>query len=114
MSDVLTDAQLDETLARAGRLCRCDDVGCAADLIQVSDRDVPGLVAEVRRLREGLRILARIPDGQEVVPIEDLRVSGDSSHVVHGLVFIAAHEEDLAARIAQLLNGADFHADGGD
>lgn len=101
-----TDAQLDEIQARAGRICRCDDTECVADLIQLADSDVPALVSEVRQLREHLRALATMPDGQEVVSIEDLRVSGDGSHVVSGPAFIAVHEEDLAARIKRVLNGS--------
>lgn len=100
-----TDAQLDEILARAARLCRCDDAECVAELAQVADRDVPALVAEVQRLHKGLRVLAEVPDGQEVVSAYDLRVSGDGSHVVHGSAFTAVHEEDLAVRIDQLMSG---------
>lgn len=62
-----TDTQLDEILARAGRLCRCDDAECVAELVQVGDNDVPALVSEVRQLREHLHILADVSDGQEVV-----------------------------------------------
>lgn len=101
-----TDTQLNEIQARAGRICRCDDAECRADLIQLADNDVPALVSEIRQLREYLRILAAVPDGQEVVSIEGLRVSGDGSHVVSGPAFIAVHEEDLAARIEQMLAGS--------
>lgn len=67
----------------------------------------PALISEVRQLREHLRALAGMPDGQEVVSVEDLRVSGDGSHVVSGPAFIAVHEEDLAARIERMLNGVE-------
>lgn len=100
-----TDAQLDEILARAGRLCRCDAAECVAEMVQVGDRDVPALVAEVQRMHKGLRVLAEMQDGQEVVSAHDLRVSGDGSHVVHGPAFTAVHEEDLAARVDQLMSG---------
>lgn len=102
-----TDTQLDEIQARAGRLCRCDNAECVADRVQLADNDVPALVSEVRQLREHLRTLATAPDGQEVISVEDLRVSGDGSHVVSGSAFIAVHEEDLAARIERMLNGTD-------
>lgn len=61
------------------------------------------LEAENRRLLEGLQALAKTPDGQEVIPVDDLRVSGDGSHVVHGPAFIAVHEEDLILRVKQLI-----------
>lgn len=102
-----TDTQLNEIQSRAGRICRCDDAECRADLIQLADNDVPALVSEVRQLRGYLRTLAAVPDGQEVVSVKDLRVSGDGGHVVSGPSFIAVHEEDLAARIERMLDGAD-------
>jgi hypothetical protein len=50
MTDPLSPERLTEIQARAGRICRCDDDDCVADLIQLGDKDVPALVAEVKRL----------------------------------------------------------------
>lgn len=77
----------------------------------IAETDVAAALARIAeletengRLREGLRDLAGMPDGQEVISTDDLRVSGDGSHVVHGPAFVAVHEEDLADRIERLLD----------
>ena len=88
-----------EPLDRSSSAYTIAESDVAAALARAAD-----LEAENKRLREGLRDLAKMADGQEVVSTDDLRISGDGGHVVHGPTFTAIHEEDLAARIGRLLN----------
>lgn len=42
---------LDAIASRAVNLCCCDDAECRIERVQLMDRDVPALIAEVERLR---------------------------------------------------------------
>ena len=114
MAAPLTDRQLDEIQAKAERSGVCalcvDDKRCwqcAADRYQLAETDVPAMVAEIRRLRAGLRELAECRDGQEVVCTDGLRIGGESGAIVHNGSFNAVHIEDLGDAIERLLNGTN-------
>lgn len=94
-------------------LVRREPLDRTSSAYMIAESDVAAALAraaeletENARLREGLQNLAKMPNEQEVVSTDDLRVSGDGSHVVHGPTFIAVHEEDLVVRIEHLTRDA--------
>jgi hypothetical protein len=88
-STVFTDAQLDEILARAGRLCRCDDAECVAELAQVGDVDVPTLVAEVRNAptvrTADIQAVVALMDAAGALPIEQFNATPEVAAAINAL-----------------------------
>lgn len=106
MASALSAERLAEIQQRAERAMGPDGEERDAARYWLAAREVPALLAEVQRLRQGLTDLAESPDGQEVISADGLRIGGESGGIVHNGSFTAVHEEDLADAIERLLNAA--------